>query len=540
MAKSKKIILFLFLVIAIVFQSLPVIRSGLLYSYGYGFWGPTGHDGIWHLALINHITNPFIINHPTIAGLRLTNYHPLFDIIVAVIANITHINSSLILFQFTPILLSSLIIILSYYLGLLLTNKSRGGVYLVFLNTFATSFGWVYTLLTAGKFGGESLFWSMQSASTQLNPPYALSLIVLLLFLILLKQQKKWVLIILLCCLAPITKSYAGVVIFLLFGFYVLHQPKHFYKLGISFIIALAIFYWYNQQPSQLFIFQPLWFVHTMLNSTDRVFIPKVASFINTALSTNHFNLKLIIIDILGLCLFILGNFSWRLLGILKPLKELSLLPTIIIITIIPLLFIQKGTAWNTIQFLYYSLFIANIFLAYYLTYNASKIIILVIIITSVIGNLDTYQGDIGNPSPSSLPPAEINALNYLSSLPGKIVVTYPYDEYSKRHFTSTPIPLFAYDTTGYVSAYSKKYTYLEDEMNLSISGYDVTSRRNQEISFFKQQNIFQDRGFLVNNHIDYIYIANQDLQPFNPDLTKLSLKLLYNQDKTAIYQVNR
>ena len=39
----------------IISQSLTTIRSGLLYSYGMGFWGSNGHDGVWHLSLINSL-----------------------------------------------------------------------------------------------------------------------------------------------------------------------------------------------------------------------------------------------------------------------------------------------------------------------------------------------------------------------------------------------------------------------------------------------------------------------------------------------------
>lgn len=35
---------------------------------------------------------------------------------------------------------------------------------------------------------------------------------------------------------------------------------------------------------------------------------------------------------------------------------------------IIPTLFVQKGTAWNTIQFFYYFLFFSNIFFAQFIT----------------------------------------------------------------------------------------------------------------------------------------------------------------------------
>jgi len=65
----KKKIIFIFIFLFCLFiQVIPVIRSGLLYEYGIGFWGPNGHDGIWHLSLINHISNALKINLPIFAG----------------------------------------------------------------------------------------------------------------------------------------------------------------------------------------------------------------------------------------------------------------------------------------------------------------------------------------------------------------------------------------------------------------------------------------------------------------------------------------
>ena len=80
--KNQKIIFVIIFVICLFIQVIPVIRSGLTYHYGIGFWGPNGHDGIWHLSLINHISNPLEINMPVFSGEKLKNYHPLFDILI--------------------------------------------------------------------------------------------------------------------------------------------------------------------------------------------------------------------------------------------------------------------------------------------------------------------------------------------------------------------------------------------------------------------------------------------------------------------------
>jgi hypothetical protein len=123
---------------------------------------------------------------------------------------------------------------------------------------------------------------------------------------------------------------------------------------------------------------------------------------------------------------------------------------------LIPMFFIQKGTSWNTIQFFYYFLFFSNLFFAQFLTSflknkNIIKIIILILfILIANIGTIATLKDYLGNPPPSALPQTEVEALNFLKNQPDGLVLTYPYDKYLKNNLT-TPIPLYAYETTGYV-----------------------------------------------------------------------------------------
>ncbi|MCL4383978.1 hypothetical protein M1116_00830 [Patescibacteria group bacterium] len=542
--KINRLLLIVLLLLGIFFQSIPVIRSGLLYPYGYGFWGPSGHDGIWHLTLINHIQNPLNIPQPAMSGEKLVNYHPLYDIIISLFGRITHLSNSFLNFQLAPIFLSSMLIILSFNLGKLLTKSTKGGVLLAFFNVAASSFGWIYTLITTHSLGGESLFWSMQAASTQLNPPFALSLVILLLFLYLLKLQKHLLILSFLAVISPITKSYAGLLIFFIFFLYSLNHRRFFKYFLISVLLSIPLFLIYNSASVHLFLVKPLWFVNSMLNSPDRFYLPKVASFIDTSLSSNHFDIRFIILEIIGIILFIVGNLGWRFLGLFFVPKKDQFLNilffSLIIFSLIPLLFIQRGTPWNTIQFLYYSLFLANIFLSLFLTNNHHQSLLLLILITTVLANIPNISSALGNPSPSALPPAEIKALNFLRHQPGSNILSYPYDPYLRNKFSSTPLPLYAYETTAYVSAYSLKNSFLEDEMNLSISGYDYLSRRNAAFTFFKLQNPYQDRGFLVNNRIDYIYIANSQLQAFTPNLQELGLTSVYDEDHVLIFKVNR
>lgn len=563
MVIKKKLVLILFLIIGTLIQIIPVIRSGWQYSFGIGFWGPSGHDSVWHLSLINHINNPFKINMPVYSGEYLKNYHPLFDVLISYLSKITFLPSSIWLFQIYPILSSIIFLYLSFLLGKLLTKNFWGGIFLLLINSLANSFGWLVSYIRYGNFSGESLFWAMQSPSNQINQPYSLSLIFILLLLIILYQNyppkplsllySTTVFIILI--LLPITKAYSAVVgfgIFSLYTFKSFQVKRHFKNIFIlifSLVCSYYLFSIYNPSSSGLLIYKPLWFVNSMIDSVDKLFIPKISSYRIYLESLSAFDLRLIPVYLITFIIFIVGNFSWRLLGIFHLLKsnnflDKSIFFLIIVLIAIPSLFIQKSTSWNTIQFLYYGLFLSNLFLTSFLLSifknKIGKFVVIFIFTTYIIAFLGMLSNYFGGKPPASLPLFEIQALKFLEKQPSGTVLTVPYDEYLKQHFPSTPIPLYAYETTSYVSAYSRHLTYLEDEMNTKNSGYDNISRRNQSLEFFQQQNIYKNRGFLVNNQIDYIYLTGLQINLFPLNTQDMYLIPIYNTTDVIIYRVQR
>lgn len=508
MVIKQKLILIAILSICLIIQILPVIRSGLNYAYGIGYWGPNGHDAVWHLSLINHISNPYDIDMPIFAGAKLKNYHPFFDILISFLANLSHLSGSVWLFQIFPIISAFILLWLSFIFGRMITKSFIGGLILVVLNTMANSFGWLVTFVRFGNFSGESVFWAMQSPSNQINPPYNLSLIFILILLIIIYRHLhsninlfESVIVFLILSLLPITKAYSAIIGFSSFGFYCLQHKsfKNFFILLISIIFSFTLFFHFNPQSSGLLVFKPFWFINSMVDSIDKLAILKLSSFRNTLESLPYLDLRLILVYIFTFIVFILGNFGWRLLGFFKlNLKDhfhLLLTFNIFLLIIIPTFFIQKATSWNTIQFLYYALFLSNIFLAIYLKSIfpklSGKLLIAFILVTYIFGLIGSLPNYLGKIPPASLPISEQQALKFLSKQPKGIVLTAPYDSYLKSKFSTTPLPLYVYETTAYVSAYSHQLVFLEDEMNSENSGFDSTTRRQSEIAFFTQKKCF-------------------------------------------------
>lgn len=540
MSYRQKIIFIFLLVICVFSQALPMFRSGLNYSYGTAFWGPSGHDGVWHLALSQQIKNPFKIPHPTLSGQYLKNYHPFYNIVIALTHAITTINYSHLIFQIMPVIFSVMIVLLSYFLGKLITKKTSTGLYLMFLSTFSGSLGWIIAFIKNRDFYGESLFWSMQSLSTQINPPYALSLVFILIILASL-LKKKHIPIIICLTLLPITKVYSAIIVyFFVFCYWLLDKDKKIFKtLLISTTIALPLFLIYNSGSSSFLRFQPFWFVHSLIDSTDRLYLPKISSL---RFNINFFDPRFLIIELISFLIFIIGNFSFRLFGFIEkpdtPLKK-SILASILLSLIIPTFFIQTGTAWNTIQFLYYGLFLSNIFLAIFLSNQKNFFIPIFIIVLTMLSNIGTLKTYTGSPAPATLPIEEKQALDFLKQQPKGIILTQPYNPHLRSAYSSAPLPLYVYETTAYISAFTGSTTFLADQMNLTISGYDFKNRLEDSTAFFTQnpEQKFKNRGLLLNNDIDYVYqLKTPNYKPLNRQ--DMGLKSIFENNKTILYQV--
>src|SRR3990167_3443776 len=66
--------------------SLVMVRSGVT-----GFWGPNGHDGVWHVALANSLKRGSF-EMPVFSGENLKNYHIGFDLGLAFLSFVTQIS----------------------------------------------------------------------------------------------------------------------------------------------------------------------------------------------------------------------------------------------------------------------------------------------------------------------------------------------------------------------------------------------------------------------------------------------------------------
>src|SRR3989344_2699528 len=106
---SNKTLLFTILVIGIIFKVAVNAPSGISFSEGIYFWSSHGHDGVWHLSLMEQMHNDqFPFQNPEFSSLKLQNYHFFVDLLMSEFSRLYSFSNLDIYFRFMPILFSTL------------------------------------------------------------------------------------------------------------------------------------------------------------------------------------------------------------------------------------------------------------------------------------------------------------------------------------------------------------------------------------------------------------------------------------------------
>ncbi len=551
----------LVIVAGTIFQSLAMIRSGWPYSFGLGFWGPIGHDGIWHQALINQLLQNVPPQNPGFAGNTLSNYHYFYDLLVAVTAALTQIPVLDLLYRFYPVLLSLLLGAGTYFLVMKLSKSKIAALLSLYFVYFAGSFGWMVEFIKQRHFGGESSFWANQPVSANLNPPFAISLVLLVALMVLVSYIRERNLR--LGFLVALTagsliefKVYAGVIV--LGGLFATALLQFLQKRDLSamkmffgaLVLSLVVFLPQNSKSGELLVFSPFWFVNSMINFPDRVGWERLALALQVAPLRGEW-LKFFVVEGIALLIFIVGNLGTRFLALFSlPVffkRRLWEMPEYLLIIfmsalafLIPVFFIQKGNPWNTIQFFYYFIYFVAIFtgdaliaIRKHLPKYLSFVLLGILLIITPINAFVTFTSYLSSSSPSRLTGGEYAGLSFLHKLPDGVVLTYPFDKNERSKFND-PFPLLIYDTSNYVSAFSGKPVFVEDEIQQEILQNDYQKRLVEASDFFNGRDPKWSANFLKQNNIKYIYLPK--IFSVSLDEESLNLKKVYDNEEVDVY----
>ena len=168
--------------------------------------------------------------------------------------------------------------------------------------------------------------------------------------------------------------------------------------------------------------------------------------------------------------------------------------------------------------------------------YDTFIVLFIILTIPTTIGTL--WYNYLPSRPPAKISVAELEALKFLAKQPDGVVLTLPFNkEAAKKAESNPPRPLYLYESTAYVSAFSRQPGYLEDVVNLEITGYDWKERRNsiENILNLTDESVLSE--FLKRESIGYIYLTKNT--QFNKFDILLRLSKIFENNEVVLFRVN-
>ncbi len=574
----KQKVLMALLLLGTLVEGFINFPSSFPFKDGHLYWSAQGHDGLWHVSVIETMKRVFPAPNPLYAGERLYNYHYFIDVIMAEFNRIFSFFSSLDLYyRFFAFLISFLMGLAVYSFLTTWKKNQKIGLLGIFFTYFVGSFGYIVLAIQGrGFWGGETVFWVSQGNTMIGNPPQAICFALIPAFLLALYHylQKKERLIFLICCLLSGFlagfKIYAAVVVLAGLGVASLFSLINNRNRGIIplapllFLSNFAIFKSITKGGASFLMFQPWWFIRTMIVVPERVNWISLEHRRQFYLAQGGIRglLRVAQLEATAFLMFLVGNLGMRVIGFGEIFKsffkrtiftdplESTLFFALLTSFFVPLFFIQKGVVYNLIQFMQYFLLLFGFYgaIALYGVLKGFKkktrrylflAIFVFLSVPTVIGNLVEFYG---KNALAIITYEEIEALDFLkNNVPEKeIVLTKPHNVYAKGIYQSQPWPIYAWDSTGYVSAYSGKQTYYTDEGQMRILGLETEERLQKMNDFFDPKIALEDKqSFLKSEDIKFIYLRTEEADERQREvLSQLSLKEIFENEEVVIYQV--
>lgn len=563
---NKRLFLLVFIIgiIGMVAVNAP---SGLPYKDGIYFWSSHGHDGVWHLALMNELhKDVFPFQNPELSGEKLQNYHFFSDLLMSEFSRLFYFSNLDIYFRFMPTIFATLLGLTSFILIRLWSKKELAGIWAMIFTYFAGSFGWILYVPTHKSLGGESIFWVSQTQSVLGNPPHAAAFIIVIVFLFALfkylnsRNSFYFFLCVILGGAVIEFKVYAGILILaglLVIGVFELLFKKIFQTFLLFFVtlIVSLIIYLPNSANSQDFlIWQPWWFIRTMVVAPDRLNWLDLELRRQTYIAEHNWK-RVIQLELTAFLIFLFGNLGMRFIGfwtIIKQFREnifkntfnIFFLTITLLSFFMPVFFLQKGVAWNIIQFNQYFLLFFGFLAGLTMVDILSRIknlplkftvglIVFILAIPTQVGLM--WQFYSGSPL-SKVSHQEIEALKFLKNQKNGIVLSAPFNKYERDQYKAPPVPIYSWYDTGYISAFSSQKTLISDEEQVNIMGYKVETLVKDRSEAFESPDFAKMNSFLKKYPVDYVYLSwNQKMAT---DSAYINADLIFENKDAKVYKV--
>lgn len=544
-----------FLLVTFVLYMLVIVPSGGWYCIegvcGVYFWGAHEHDGVWHIALIETAFRTWPFRLPVYAGETLRNYNYFFDLVLYLLSR-TGIPSVTWYFKIQPIVWFVAFVFLLRQVGKLAfawiqdDREIKAPERMKRIQVFqllqlgmvlcATSFGFLFTWYHERTWSGSSSLLAMQGPVGMVNPQFMWSLVSLLGLIyssfqfFSAKKPSKWIGLVALCVWVSLAlKAYTIVsVVVICLGYFCFHirgrrRPAVVYGLvcGLAAVVAYLIFY---QGTDGGLVWAPFELVRGvyadphLLGTEDRMqrwFFLKNSGKFSPRLLYYQLSATMIylgasygvrIISLFGLIPLIWAALQRRKLPA-SYLKIMGVTMGSVLLAVPAVLLIQKGIWWNTVQFVYYSIFFLS-FPAGWMLYllwrwrpRVCAICITLCILLQVPSHVDTIRNFTSFRHGSYISQVELEALEVLRRLPDGVVYQLPFDPVNQSLLKTHRPPLSYTLDTAYVSAYTGKPTYIANQTQLELLNVDFAQRREDTRA---------SRCVLLND-IDHLYLQKKN-----------------------------
>lgn len=549
----------LVLLAAILHLSI-ILPSGSHYCFngicGDFFWGVHEHDGIWHMAAAQTAFKSFPPLNPIYEGLPLSRYNSLLDFVLFVFSLIG-ISPFFMYFKILPVIWFITFTYTSFRLSALLNKKKIFSFMFLFLSYFGASFSFIIPLLRAKTIEGTSSLLAMQAVLTLTNLQLAFSYVILFLILILLHEKKLLNKQIALVCLYVFLqwglKFYVGfmssVIIGVVFFVRFLKEKNKKYifyitLIGISSLFSLFLNYnpFGQQGGGPPFVFDPLALIWPLVEDPSMFYSYYWSNAKYTLLASNHISPRLISFMSVLTLLYIFLNLGPRILGFFYLIKkniskkrseiDLGILAGVVLSLIFPILFVQRGVWWNTVQFLFPVFLMLNMYTAGFIADIKVKgvrvALITTIIILSIPYAIDALRGFTTYPGIIYISDGEKEALAFLKKIPDGVVYTPLFNSNSALNKKGV-IPLFNHVDSAYIPAYTGKQVLYANYVQLNLLNIDYQGRRE----------MIKNGDCSLLSKIIYAYIPvsqNKDIFFKKCINNNKEFKRIFNNSTTLIY----
>jgi hypothetical protein len=377
-------------------MSYVMIRSGV-YDAGGSllFYGVNSVDAIWHITLIENLTDNFPPTHPGIASIPLRGYNFFYDLLLASFQKFYPFGVMDLYFRYFAITLSLFFGIATIAFARFVKMGKVGTILFLLLSFFAQGFGgYILTLLNVTYHSPI-----VQSIAHAVDPNVLFSMILFFAGYILLFNKKPNVLVVMVFAILPMVKIYTAILAFAGLGIIAAvallkeKNLRYIFIFFLSCVVAAMLYLPINFGAGSL-IFTPfLLYKHYMESGAV---IPSYQWILKYQTYHEHGNiLRIIQLYGIAMLLFFIPSLGIRLITIFS-IKELFskkfytiphiyLMAVIITVIVIPTLFIQSVAVFVVVQFFWIVYLLLLVPTAFTMERIIGKVTVLKVLIISIV-----------------------------------------------------------------------------------------------------------------------------------------------------------